>query len=104
MAAAAPAEPIKARMLANFEAEMPNELSVAAQEEVLLVVGAPVTDGWSLVIRGEESGLVPTSYVLPLPQLSGRDAPAVVRAAFEAEHDAELTVSAGECVWLQPCW
>ena len=96
---AAPA-PVRARVLADFEAEMPGELTVSTQDEVLLVVGAPVSEGWSLVIRGEESGLVPTSYVEPLPQLSSRAAPAIIRADFAAQHDAELSVSSGDVVWL----
>ena len=92
--------PVRARVLADFEAEMPGELTVSTQDEVLLVVGAPVSEGWSLVIRGEESGLVPTSYVEPLPQLSSRAAPAIIRADFAAQHDAELSVSSGDVVWL----
>ena len=92
--------PVRARVLADFVAEMPSELTVSTQDEVFLVVGAPVSEGWSLVIRGEESGLVPTSYVEPLPELSRRAAPAIVRADFAAQHDAELSVSAGDVVWL----
>ena len=92
--------PVRARVLADFVAEMPGELTVSTQDEVLLVVDAPVSEGWSLVIRGEESGLVPTSYVEPLPELSRRAAPAIVRADFAAQHDAELSVSAGDVVWL----
>ena len=86
--------------MADFVAEMPGELTVSTQDEVLLVVDAPVSEGWSLVIRGEESGLVPTSYVEPLPELSRRAAPAIVRADFAAQHDAELSVSAGDVMWL----
>ena len=92
--------PVRARVLADFVAEMPGGLTVSTQNEVLLVVDAPVSEGWSLVIRGEESGLVPTSYVEPLPELSRRAAPAIVRADFAAQHDAELSVSAGDVVWL----
>ena len=83
-------EPVPARVLADFDAEMPGELSVSARDDVLLVVGAPVAEGWSLVLKGDESGLVPETYVEPLPQMSSRAAPAVLRSDFESQHESEL--------------
>ena len=45
--------PVRARVLADFVAEMPGELTVSTQDEVLLVADAPVSEGWSLVIFPE---------------------------------------------------
>lgn len=45
---------------AAFEAENDEEISVDAQQEVM--VEAEV-DGWYQVVRGSERGLVPASYV-----------------------------------------
>ena len=93
-------EPVPARVLADFHAEMPGELSVSARDDVLLVVGAPIAEGWSLVLKGDESGLVPETYVEPLPQMSRRAAPAVLSSDFESQHESELSAAAGEMVWL----
>ena len=79
---------VKARVLADFEAELPGELTVSTRDEVL-VVGAPVPQGWSLVIRGEESGLVPASYVEPLVALLDNVIMLVAGEAIESTLDPD---------------
>ena len=51
---------INTPLCAAFEAENDEEISVDAQQEVM--VEAEV-DGWYQVVRGSERGLVPASYV-----------------------------------------
>ena len=112
-----------ARVLAAFDAEQPGELSVAARDEVVLVDGASGAEGWVMVMKGREKGMVPAAYVEaaappppPPPKTASSGAgggaaataaaatspraPAMLRCRFDAETAAEMSAEAGEVVYI----
>ena len=61
------ADSFQGLVLADFEAEDPAELSVAANEQ-LTVLTDPAPEGWSIAMKDGVQGLVPKAYVVKMDQ------------------------------------